>query len=105
MSGGSELIGDIVTGNVDADLSGGSVVELKGMGKKLSVDGSGGSDVHFRNFPVENADIRLSGGGTATVNVSGTLNVDLSGGSSLIYLGDPQLGEIDLSGGSTIRKD
>ena len=104
LSGGSDLKGDIVAGNVDVDLSGGSVVELEGTGKRLVVDGSGGSDVHFRNFPVENADIRLSGGGKATVNVSGSLNVDLSGGSSLIYQGDPRLGEIDLSGGSTIRK-
>jgi hypothetical protein len=38
-----------------------------------------------------------------TVNVSGTLNVDASGGSQVDYLGDPTLGTIDSSGGAQVR--
>ena len=42
--------------------------------------------------------------GRATINVDGILNVDLSGGSRVIYVGEPTLGDIDLSGDSTVNK-
>ena len=54
-------------------------------------------------FLIKNADISLSGGGRADINISGTLTVDLSGGSHVTYVGQPTLGDIDLSGGSTVR--
>ena len=86
------------------ELSGGSTVELEGVGGKLVVDGSGGSVLKLRDFPVEDADIELSGGGKGWVKVSDKLDVDLSGGSTLIYYGKPTLGKTDLSGGSTLKK-
>ena len=55
-------------------------------------------------FLVNNADIGLSGGGKATVNVDGTLDVNLSGGSKVLYVGEPTLGDRDLSGDSTVSK-
>ena len=104
LSGGSEAAGDIIAGAVDMDLSGGSSIALAGGGNNLVVAGSGGSDLQLKNFEVHNGDITLSGGGEAAVNVNGTLDVYLSGGSSLIYLGNPTLGSMRLSGGSTITK-
>jgi len=37
------------------------------------------------------------------VTVGGTLNAEASGGSRLEYAGDPQLGTVDVSGGSTVE--
>ena len=102
LSGGSGVAGDITAGDADFDLSGGSHVNLEGTADDLDVNGSGGSQLQLENFPVDNADINLSGGGSATVNVDGTLDVNLSGGSHVTYIGNPTLGDIDLSGGSTI---
>ena len=103
LSGGSRLDGDITFANGDFDLSGGSRINLEGSGDDLVVDGSGGSHLNLEFFPVKNADIKLSGGGRGDINVNGTLTVDLSGGSQVTYNGQPTLGDIDLSGGSTIR--
>lgn len=104
LSGGSRVAGDIKTGDVDFHLSGGSQVNLKGTAEDLDVNGSGGSRMDLEAFSVDNADVNISGGGSATVNVNGTLDINLSGGSMVIYVGEPTMGDIDLSGSSTLRK-
>lgn len=103
LSGGSRLEGDITIANADFNLSGGSRINLEGSGDDLDIDGSGGSRLDLEFFPVENANIKLSGGGRGDINVNGILSVDLSGGSQVTYTGQPTLDDIDLSGGSTIR--
>ena len=104
MSGGSQLSGDIIVGDVNFDLSGGSHVDLEGEGDNLTIDASGGSQFDLENFPVNDATIHLCGGGRATVNVSGVLDVDLSGGSRVIYVGEPTDINIEASGDSTVSK-
>ena len=104
LSGGSRIDGDIATADADFDLSGGSQVILAGSANDLVVKGSGGSQFDLEAFSVNNADINLSGGSRATVNVDGTLNVDLSGGSQVIYVGEPARGDISLSGESTLNR-
>jgi hypothetical protein len=103
LSGGSRLEGDITIANADFNLSGGSRISFEGSGEDLDIDGSGGSRLNLEFFPVENVDIKLSGGGRGDINVNGILSVDLSGGSQVTYTGQPTLDDIDLSGGSTIR--
>ena len=102
MSGGSHLNGDISTGDADFELSGGSQAELEGAGDDLTIDASGGSQIDLEEFPIANADISMSGGSQATINISGTLDADLSGGSRIYYVGTPTLGDTDFSGGSGI---
>ena len=77
---------------------------MVGSADNLIVDGSGGSQFELGSFPVGNANIKISGGGRATVNVNGTLDLDLSGGSRVIYDGEPKIGDIEFSGGSTITR-
>ncbi len=52
----------------------------------------------------EDADIELSGGSHGTINVNGRLNADVSGGSQLTYIGDPTLGDIEKTSGSTVSR-
>ena len=104
LSGGSRIDGDIAAADADFELSGGSQVILAGSANDLVVKGSGGSQFDLEAFSVNNADINLSGGSRATVNVDGTLNVDLSGGSQVIYIGEPARGDISLSGESTLNR-
>ncbi|NIM96006.1 MAG: hypothetical protein GTO18_20085 [Anaerolineales bacterium] len=102
MSGGSNLRGDIDAGDTVFDVSGGSNVSLAGSGGDLNVDSSGGADVDLSDYSVENAYIDASGASTVMVNVSGTLDVSASGAASVLYLGDPSLGTINISGGASI---
>jgi hypothetical protein len=102
LSDGSRINGDISATDVDLKLSGASHIELAGAVDNLVADGSGSSQLLLGGFLTKDASISLSDGGRATVNVSGTLNVSLSGGSHLAYMGEPKLGDIDVSGGSSI---
>lgn len=104
LSGGSGVTGNITAGDANFDLSGGSQVNLEGTADDLVVSGSGGSQLDLEAFSADNADVHLSGGSRATVNVDGTLDVDLSGGSQVSYVGEPTLGDIDLSGGSRVNR-
>jgi len=104
LSGGSRVYGDISAEDVDLELSGGSRIELEGSADNLVADCSGGSQLELDSFPVGNADIEISGGGSGDIDVSGTLDLNLSGGSRVLYSGEPKIGDIDLSGGSTFKK-
>ena len=104
LSGGSKVNGNITSGDADFDLSGGSQVNLEGTANDLDVNGSGGSQLDLEAFPVDNADINLSGGSRATVNLDGTLDVNLSGGSRVTYVDEPTLDDINLSGDSRVNK-
>jgi hypothetical protein len=103
LSGGSDLRGDLETGDIKCDVSGGGDVTLTGMGGDLDLTVSGGGDANLSAFAVANATVESSGGGGATVNASGRLNVEASGGGTVYYLGSPTLGNINTSGGSSVK--
>jgi len=99
------VTGNITAGDAYFDLSGGSQVNLQGTAEDLDINGSGGSQLELEAFSVNNADVNLSGGGRATINLDGILDVNLSGGSRVTYIGEPTLGDINLSGDSTVSKE
>lgn len=104
ISGASKVTGDITAGDADFDVSGASTVQLEGSARDIVVDASGASRVKLAAFPVNNADIKLSGASSGTVNLDGRLDADLSGASKLEYIGEPTMGDINTSGASTLSK-
>ena len=102
VSGTSSVAGDIEAGAVTCELSGASTINLEGSASDLVVNASGGSIVKLSEFPTANADIEASGASTVTVNVSGTINANVSGASRVYYLGNPTLGIVDTSGAASI---
>jgi hypothetical protein len=106
LSGGSFLSGDFTTtGDTQFALSGGShLSELDGTANNLRISASSGSHLDLSDFHVHDASVTLSGGSHATINLDGKLDADVSGGSHLLYIGDPTMGDIDRSGGSTVSK-
>jgi hypothetical protein len=94
--------GFVMSHDFRAELSGGSILRMDGEANNLMVTCSGGSRLEFSEFVVNNANIGFSGGSQGTINLDGTLDADLSGGSSLLYIGNPTLGDINTSGGSSI---
>jgi hypothetical protein len=104
LSGASNLNGNINTENINVVLSGASNLTLSGNGNNLSLDASGASVIDLGNFNLtDDADILLSGASVSTINLNGNLNADLSGASVLYYYGNPSLGSIALTGGSTVQ--
>jgi len=104
VSSAGSLRGDIDAGNTTLDVSGASNVELAGSGADLTVKASGASTVDLSDFPVGDATVDASDASRVTVNVSGTLDVDASSASNVMYLGNPTLGAIDLSGASSVEE-
>jgi hypothetical protein len=105
LSGASRATGDMTaSGDAWLNLSGASSAELQGSAGDMVIDASGASRVGLDNFPVASANVKLSGASGATVNLDGRLDADLSGASRLSYMGEPTMGNIDMSGGSTMSK-
>jgi hypothetical protein len=103
ISGGSALTGELQATSLGGDASGGSRVAVDGGAVSESIEGSGGSHFDLKSFPVQDADVQLSGGSSAAISVNGRLNADVSGGSRLDYAGSPLLGDVNASGSSQIN--
>ena len=103
VSGSSRVDGGAAMDELTGEVSGGSAVELGGSAARLALDASGGSHLGLPDLTAQDADLTLSGGSRGEVLVTRTLNVEASGGSRLEYAGDPELGNIDASGGSVVQ--
>lgn len=104
ISGASKFTGNIVATECDFNVSGASTVELIGSAGDVYIDASGASKVRLYNFPVKNVKVELSGASNGIINTSGQLDIDLSGASELSYIGNPTMGTVEISGGSTLTK-
>jgi hypothetical protein len=102
VSGASTVRGDIQSGGSTFDVSGASTVRLNGRGGDSNIDVSGASRADLEDFVLEDVSIKVSGAGTAIVNVTGRLDAEASGASKVEYLGEPTLGNIDESGASHV---
>jgi hypothetical protein len=104
VSGASRIRGELEAANISFTISGASSAELDGRGLTLDLTVSGASNANLRDFTVTNAAVNFSGASSGSVNAAGRLDVQLSGASSLRYFGDPQLDDVNTSGGSSLNK-
>jgi hypothetical protein len=104
LSGASSASGQIQMDDGHFDLSGASSLELQGSGDDITIGASGASSVSLPDFAVATADVDLSGASHAVISVSSRMDIKLSGVSTLEYSGDPKLGSLNVSGGSTITR-
>lgn len=102
LSGASDLsCTDLRAARLEARLSGASDLELDGSATSGRIRASGASEADLEGLALTDADVRLSGASHAAVTVGGRLEADLSGASELRYAGDPELGTMKTSGGSS----
>ena len=104
VSGASNMAGDIAAEAIDLEVSGASSVQLEGSAREAVIYASGASHLRLASFTVNNADVTLSGASECTLNLTGRLDIDLSGASELEYIGEPTLGKMDITGASTLKK-
>lgn len=103
-SGASDVKLSVNANSIEVNSSGGSDVVLLGRTNSIDVKASGGSDVRAKDLQAKKADISSSGGSDVYITVSDELNAKASGGSDIIYFGNPILKSIESSGGSDITK-
>ena len=104
VSGASSVEADISAGNVTVNASGASHVTLTGSGGDLTAEASGASHIGLEDFPVQDASIQVSGASSVTVYANGRLSAEASGASHVYYLGEPTLGNVSTSGGSSLGR-
>ena len=105
LSGASRLdMQDINVGDIEVELYGASTLIAEGGGSDLVSIISGASRLDLTDFPIDNCDLSISGASQVTVNLVGTLDAAVDGASTLYYIGEPTMGDIDISGGSTINQ-
>ncbi len=103
VSGGGRLeVAGIDAASFTCIASGGSDVTLIGGAAEFSVEASGGSQLRAAGFATDKADVTLSGGSGARVQISSELGATLSGGSRLTVIGHPSIVRSELSGGSQV---
>ena len=102
-SGGSADV-DGVINDLVLRLSSGGSVDVDGVINDLTIRSSRGGSADLSNSRVHDAVVDISGGSRVTINLDGRLDADVSGGSTLFYMGEPTLGEIYTSGASRVRK-
>jgi hypothetical protein len=103
-SGGSDLTIAVAAGSLEATASGGSDVRLSGTARSARVRSSGGSDVNASQLTAEDVDVNSSGGSDVMIAVRNSIVGSASGGSDVIYSGEPRTVDVDASGGSDVRR-
>jgi hypothetical protein len=99
VSGGARLTGGLAAQELGGEVSGAG----EGSATSAKLEASGAGRLDLKDFPLRDADLQLSGGASGTVRVSGTLNVEASGGAHLDYYGSPTIGRMDVSGGAQVN--
>ena len=77
-------------------------LDVEGSANDLRIVASGSSSLELSKFAVHDANVKLSDGSFATINLDGRLDADVSGNSHLRYVGASTLGDINISGDSTV---
>lgn len=103
ISGASKVSGSVNASDVRFEVSGASEVELEGSANNIILDASGASKVNLADFPLSNANAKLSGASETTLDLKGRLDAILSDASRLYFQGNPTMGNISVTGASTIK--
>lgn len=104
LEGISNLKAKISTTFLEADLSGASVITLEGNATNMEISLSGTSKFDGGSLTTTNIAGELSGASSAHVNSNGTIAVDLSGTSELIYEGQADVSRSSASRMASIRR-
>lgn len=104
ISGASRVNGQLKADNTTIQISGASRSELNGSASELDLEVSGASQASLVDFAVQSANLNVSGASRASVTVNGTLDVNVSGASSVDYYGSPALNSVSVTGASSLNK-
>ena len=102
VSGAGKLYGNMNITDAEFMLSGASRAELTGSAGKAKLSAWGASWLDLGDFTLKDTSIDLKGASQAAIQVNGKLDLELSGGSRVTYNGSPTIGNVNISGASTM---
>jgi hypothetical protein len=105
LSGATDLSGELdVEGDLNANLSGASDMDITGSANNVTIDANGASDVKAYNFTTNTCTVDASGASGIRITVDKELSATLSGASSVSYKGGALIRNIKTSGASSISR-
>jgi hypothetical protein len=94
---------DLDVGSLTVDMSAGGDIQLKGTARSLTLDHHGTGVFNAMNLQSAKATLNMKSTGTARVNVSETLNANISGSGGIQYKGNPATINKKLLGSGTLE--
>jgi hypothetical protein len=101
-AGGGEM--KLNAGKVEIDISSAGNLELSGKADRLEVDVSSAGDLEAYDLACQEADVSVSSGGSANVNISTRIEARASSGGTIRYKGDPEKVFVNSNSGGSIKK-
>ena len=105
ISGSGDINLDVDCKDLSTTISGSGSAVLKGRATDNSVDISGSGAVHSYDLETNRSTVRISGSGTAEVNVHDELNTNISGSGSVSYKGRPRMTSQEISGSGSVMNE
>ncbi|MDX5346193.1 MAG: PspC domain-containing protein [Hymenobacteraceae bacterium] len=102
-SGAVKTFANVKSRRINIDLTGASIATLAGSSESMQADASGACQLDAEKFQTERARLDFSGACSGVVRVSKQLSADVSGASSIKYVGNPNL-NIDQSGAGNVSR-
>lgn len=105
LSGSGDVIVDgLATDALEVTINGSGDVVTTGTAHDLEVAINGSGDYNGADLASATGSVRVSGSGSATVNITDTLDAAVSGSGSVEYLGDPVVTESVTGSGDVSRR-
>ena len=91
LTGACDAIIEAEYGDINANLSGVSSLDISGRAKSVNYEISGASKINSKDLEIENADIHLSGASKIILGNSKSISGEVTGACKVEYLGNPTL--------------
>lgn len=106
LSGSGDIIMESLRADeLDVDISGSADVTIRSGAVGLAdISQSGSGDFDGENLSIDELNVSKSGSGNTYVGELGEVSVRSSGSGDIVYSGSPRMGDIRVSGSSSIRK-
>lgn len=101
-AGSGEL--NLNAGNVEIDVSSAGNLELTGKADRLEVDVSSAGDLDAYELQCQEAELDVSSGGSANVNIANRIDARANSGGTIRYRGEPQKVFVNSNSGGSIKK-
>jgi len=96
---------DLRADELDASISGSAKIKIGGgVVGEAEVNQSGSGDFEAEDLAIDKLEVSKSGSGDTHVGELGEVSLRASGSGDVIYSGSPRMGNIQVSGSSSIRK-
>ncbi len=103
-TGAGDVHLDVKANEIRTEISGAGDVTLKGSAQLINAEISGAGDLKASGLEADKGNIKVSGAGTAKVNVKQSLDADVSGAGSIIYKGNPTERNVNITGAGSVRE-